>query len=197
MAVKRYKEDDDIQISITAAAKAFLEIRQRELYVKLFEECNTIALYLPKAIAHEVAGKTQRRINHLVHIGTEKTFKTTYLIDLLGHVPPFVLDAVRTLESSGILKRIFDFVSHTSKPPPIETAVPLKPTMEGNILVIFIVLFGGLGISAFIFCGENYKVICRWMWHWIVKCGKALRNVFYTLRKLGHRTKVFALSIKK
>jgi len=38
-------------------AKTFLEKRQREIYMELFEDCNNTALYLPKTIAYEVAGE--------------------------------------------------------------------------------------------------------------------------------------------
>jgi len=121
----------------------------------VFKDCNNTALYVPKVIAYEVAREIQRPYNQLAYIGTEKLFKKNYLIDIIGHIPLFVLDAIGALKESGIMIHIFDFISSTSKPPPAERTDPFKPTMEGNIAILFITLLGGFGISVLFFCAEN------------------------------------------
>jgi len=189
MAVKNYEAVYEFD-PWHEEAKAYLNKRQSGIYTRLLEDCNNVAVYLPRELANEVAGKIQRPFNQLVYIGTEKLFKKDYLIDLIGHIPPFVLDAVASMKESGIMMRIFDFISSTSKPPPSERTMPFKPTMEGNILVIFIILLGGLGVSAVCFFGEGYKVFCKFIRNMIVGIWCTIRGVYRCFLKFKRRTKV-------
>jgi len=91
----------------------------------------------------------------LAFIGTEKLLQKDYLIDLIGNIPPFIVNSIASLKESGIIMHIFNIISSTSKPPPVERIEPFKPTMEGNVSVIFIVLLVGLGISGFFMVGET------------------------------------------
>jgi len=171
-------------------AKSFLKKRQSEIYINLLDECNNTAIYLPRVTANQVARKIQRPFNQLAYIGTKKLYNKKLLIDFIGHILPFVFDAVRSLKESGIMSHIFDFISSTSKPPPTENTLPPKPLMEGNIAVVFIILLGGVGISTLLFCGENYKTLYKWVWNLAVIIWQTIRKVTILIRELRKRTTV-------
>jgi len=171
-------------------AKSFLKKRQNEIYINLLDECNNTAIYLPRVTANQVARQIQRQFKQLAYIGTEKLYKKDLLIDFLGHIPPFVFDTVKSFKESGVMSHIFDFISSTSKPPPTENTLPSKPTMEGNIAVVFIILLAGFGMSTLVFCGENYKALYKWMVSLAVIIWQAIVNVTYLTRESKKRTKV-------
>jgi len=166
----------EIQRGFHEKAKLFLKKRKPKIFTQLLEDCNNTAVYLPRETANEVANKIQRPFNQLVYTGREKLFKKDTLIDLIGHIPPFVLDTVASLKVTGIIVHIFDFISSTSKPPPTERKIPFKPTMEGNTAVVFIILLGGLGVSALCFVGEKRKDLGRVLYN-------LLANIWLTVEK--------------
>jgi len=175
-------------------AKVYLKKSQQEIYTELLQDCNNAAVYLPRETANKVASKIQRPFNQLVYIGKENLLKSDYYIDLFGHIPPFVLSSIASLQESGIMMRIFDFILATAAPPPTERTMPFKPTMEGNILVIFMVLFGGFGISAFCFFGEMHKVLWKFTCNMMAKVWSAMHRAYYHLYVLRHRTKTVPMT---
>jgi len=106
--------------SFIEAAKSFLKKRQGEIFINLLDECNNTAIYLPRVAANQVVRQIQRPFNQLAFIGSDKLYNKKLLIDFIGHIPPFVLNVVKSLKESGIMMRIFDLISSTSKPPPTE-----------------------------------------------------------------------------
>jgi len=171
-------------------AKSFMEKRQSEIYFNLLDECNNTAIYLPRGTANEIAIRKQRSFKQLVNIGTENLYQKNLLIDFIGHIPPFVLVAVRSFKESGIMNHMFDFISSTSNLPPTKSTLPSKPTMEGNIAVVFIILLGGFGISLLIICGENYRTLYKWMKNPVVIIWQAFFHVTNLLREFLRSTKV-------
>ncbi|CAL8084916.1 unnamed protein product [Orchesella dallaii] len=157
-------------------AENFVNRQQQGILNALIEQCNNTALILPRVEANRLARKVQNKHLGLVHIGKENYYAWDYLIYFIGHVPPFVVDGIRTMQWTGIANKLVEFAASSYKPAPYSPTLPTRATMSGNVAVIFAILAVGLVIALLAFSVELHtftlKFLCRieseiritWMW---------------------------------
>lgn len=140
------------------------------------KECNKTALILPETTSAQFYAKLNfERGQNDVYIGKEVMFGSVMGVYFSGNLPETILQRLKALEMSGVMKFWNRFVvdtvipyrqirrSQAVSPPPAtlyQQAVSLKPTMSGNVVVIFVALFMGLAVSAIFVLFER----CDFRW---------------------------------
>lgn len=148
-----------------------MKINDRE-QITLEEElakCNKVALILPDVLARSVTQKIKHKEN--LYLGTENLLDSFITFKLKGYVPKQVFSRMRAVLSAGVWQKWKGLAeSKANRVIERNSGHPSKlqkPTMTGNLLILFIVLLAGLGISTvallteYIFCIlQRFIVLC-------------------------------------
>lgn len=133
----------------------FSALEQNKLF-QMLRKCETIAILLPEydcvVYAQQLPSDDQPR---LISIGKE-SIGLKFAFSLKGLLPGYIIHRIRDTHAANIWSRWVYLVKETVKFKFSQiNRVPLeKPTMKGNILVIFFMLFGGLVISGIVYLIE-------------------------------------------
>lgn len=132
------------------------------------KRCNKTAFVLPHDKTIELARHLVNSMIHgHIHVGKEFYFQGYHAFRLWGTIPPMVIERVKAIQTSGIMERWAGLTQNSTLVENLEGLV--KPTMHGNILLVFVILGIGLGLSILGCIGE-------WT-HYTKKVGrKDLRN---------------------
>ncbi len=97
------------------------------------------------------------------HAGKDEVFKSYTVFSLSGLVPPFVILKMKQIESSGIINWWTDLLSRevTSDSGDLFISRFQEPTMDGNIITIFVVLLAGNAFSIIVFVSELLNILCN------------------------------------
>jgi len=137
----------------------FRSAEKHVLYNEL-EACNRSAVILPFSEIRDYFVKLKKQGTEFLYIGKDVLGKENGIgFFLSGWVPDRILMRVQAVRSAGIWERMSDIHSithaHLMQQNYIATSAQVvRPTMEGNILVIFFVLLVGIGASTLIFVVE-------------------------------------------
>lgn len=130
---------------------------QREL-----RECNQVALILPDYFIRRFAGKLKYKSENM-YVGKEDLIVSIIGFTLRGYVPIQVYKKVKTVEWAGIWDRwrklVWNRVVHGEENRNKHTTLH-RPTMSGNMLIIFVLLFTGQITSTIVFVLESLIFYC-------------------------------------
>lgn len=129
------------------------------------EICDKVALIVPEYLARNISRKL--RYNPASagkhYVGKEEIHKTTIGFQLQGYVPMRVFSRLKAISWAGIWDRwrkLTESLSGRQVTDSMSDSVPSRrPTMEGNMLILFVVLLIGQGLSILIFLAEMFKCL--------------------------------------
>ncbi|ODM91915.1 Matrilysin [Orchesella cincta] len=144
---------------------------QWKLVTDTVKVCNRSALILPELFALQLA-QSMRKVDGLKYVFVGKDFLFAELISLefRGWIPINIWAKIGSLESSGIwfwwenvIGSANGRVAEQEYVRAAEVAVE-KPTMKGNVVVIFYLFCGVCGISIFSFVVESVENLQKQEW---------------------------------
>lgn len=140
--------------------KEFFE-KQENLLFNYIDGCNKSAILLTRYDCSKVAKQLVDNKHKHVFIGKEAYKNVTEVYTLLGFIPTFLQRRIKSMEMSGIwewwnrvIENRYIFV------PDVKDELQLqRPTMAGNILVIFVELLSGLATASAVFLVETRQKV--------------------------------------
>ncbi|CAL8135203.1 unnamed protein product [Orchesella dallaii] len=127
---------------------------ESDYFYKSLEICGRTAAVLPLKLAYEHFLKLKKGGKATVYFGKEILHKRNLGFYFEGWLPEYAVSGIKGISQSGIWSRLNDIygVSHKNLWQHSEGEINLKrPTMSGNVLVIFVVLLFGLCFSTILF----------------------------------------------
>lgn len=119
------------------------------------QSCNKTAIILPEQICDAYI-RQLRSSGHLhphIFVGTETYSSSMSLaFSLRGLVPRYVIRSLKGIQSSGVWESWWE--AFAKKEIEKDLTFPTTATMQGNILIIFHLLIGGLIVSVAFFATE-------------------------------------------
>lgn len=141
-------------------SKAFTQYfweNQDDIIVEDLKNCSKSAWILPKYQANKFAKMLQKRGLHS-DVGKESYTKSDLLFYFTGLVPPFLLKRISVISSTGVFEWWQKFIESKTSFLQNPSQVPVKPSMKGNILVVFVVWGSLLGIALSAF---SLELLCK------------------------------------
>lgn len=131
-----------------------LHIQKQSLFHHFMGDCKRSALILPKFQCQQMAKNLTHQDHRHVFVGVQVSTNVTESLNFFGFVPTYLRRRITGMQTPGIWdwwnKIIASRYKNDGKgAPSIE-----KPTMAGNIQVIFVVHAVGITISILSFVGE-------------------------------------------
>lgn len=141
-----------------AIEQSILE-KQDELLDKFMDTCDLSALVLPEYMCRNMVKRLVRSGKVHVFIGNEVYNNITWGYSLRGFVSRFLQRRIKGMEASGIWNWWQQFIEsqHSIKGKEDITAPPTKPSMAGNVLLLFGLHMAGLIFSTVCFIHESWK----------------------------------------
>lgn len=160
---EKAREDYMIWKILEFGEKHTFQKHQNTMLEKIFSRCNKVAFILPEHMCRDLAAKEMLTRNHEdVFVGKESYLGSFFGFELRGYIFPQTISRIKGIETGGIWTRWENLISHSSmnfgKRKAAGTDSLHVPTMEGNMLVIFAVLFLGICLASVVFGIEKY---CR------------------------------------
>lgn len=120
--------------------------REEEILFNFLENCNNAALILPEYLAVKYAIRLRIKDNQHFSIGKESFPPAPSGVFLHGFIPPEVIRRVKWSETSGIWEW------HPAMAHPVHHirsshSKPVNATMQGHVIVIFLVMLTGLAFA--------------------------------------------------
>lgn len=178
-----------------------LKIKEEELLIEEIRKCDKTAVVLPRDAAMRYAlqlshPNVSSTIPGRVNIGKEIYFEQYYAFWLSGHITPYMIRRVKTLQTSGVMdwweKVIFEGFERTHFVD--SRLLPRRPKMDGNIAVIFAVWLAGLTLAKAVWIFEVNSTIWDKLLHiWrfvglILSALTLIKNyVLYWVRKMCNK----------
>lgn len=124
---------------------------------RFLKQCRKTAVVLPEYECIKNARDLQDAGHQHVFVGKETYLDMKIAFALKGLVPPHLVHRIKSSQSSGIWTKLVELVEGTIKSRFKEAKrEPIRePSMEGNILVIFCLLGGGLFVAGVMFAVEG------------------------------------------
>lgn len=153
-----FSEDENSWLRGEAWEVAFQKYffaEQNSLILEDLKNCSKSAWVLPWANANKISSSL-RKMGYHMDVGKENYFTGDTILTLSGFVRRHIVSKYALILESGIFNWWHDVVIslYSSKENP--NLKPVKPRMNGNILVIFILWLAGLGFSAVLFGAEKW-----------------------------------------
>lgn len=146
---KHFRDSKAKQINVTFYGNKFRKLfieQERDVLFKHLTLCKKAALILPIfegiALARKLIGK---RLGISVNVGKETYFKMYHAFLLKGNISPGIMQRIQSVRQSGLFEWWSRLLSRNTilrkqrRENELDT-----PSMDGNIFVIFVVLFVGL-----------------------------------------------------
>ncbi|CAL8129397.1 unnamed protein product [Orchesella dallaii] len=133
---------------------------QNDVLDKFISKCDRRALVLPNYLCWEYARSLKKLGYPDVYVGDEAYTNPTYVFSLTGLVPPFVVTRLSGIQEAGIWGRfsaLFDDKSRINDT--LWNGVLEKPTLEGNVLLIFSVWSIGEVVAVLCFFCEIWRIL--------------------------------------
>lgn len=132
------------------ASKYYLE-EQTSQMMNLLRKCNNTAIILPYNQAVRLVRQQQRQHADILDIGIETYFRSSVVLTLHGTWPMYVIRRQTLLKGeTGILQKWTNLLNETTLSSNAINLRNFQPTgakMSGNIFVIFLVYFVGIGLT--------------------------------------------------
>lgn len=144
---KSYGEEADLNLIEISLVKLFQDKQRNELLQSL-NECNKTAAFLTKDMAVTFARKVGKNNSH-TFLGQETYLEENFVFSMKGFVPPYIIRRAKSVFTAGLAKVWAKLLSRKDYLSSTHPVAVVKPTMKGNILIIFILLFSGylIGLS--------------------------------------------------
>lgn len=159
--------------------KEYLEEFARMEWHKLLQflrTCKRAAMVLPTHLGFEVVKKLGKEGYDDAYLGVEKYYEVNIGFVMRGLVPLFFVQRVKYAHRCGLWMRWYNlFKQDVTKGERRQESLK-KPTMDGNISVIFTLLLSGLLASATWLCVELF--FCHALLKWFSGCRKFSKCVF-------------------
>ncbi len=137
---------------------------EEDILVKELILCRNIAVVVPSQkrtdISKRIMFDNLSSRNTRVHLGKETFFKSYSVFSLSGWVPPFIISRVKQIGSSGILEwwtKLLSKENMVLNTGGLAGSKSEKPTMEGNIVTVFVILIAGFALAFLVF---NIEILC-------------------------------------
>ncbi|CAL8135782.1 unnamed protein product [Orchesella dallaii] len=134
---------------------------------EFMEQCNKTALVLPSFMCHQ----HKRRLHHLgrrdVFVGKEIYTNPSFSFSLGGLIPPYIVKRLSGMGASGLWEWWMKIMHEGSGLTYATNKSLRKPTLDGNILVIFVLLIFGIFFALVCFVIENRKRLYSQTKNWI------------------------------
>lgn len=151
--VDKYDQFDDVDLE-EELYRQFLFMEMDSLQNEL-KKCQKSAVVLPTYVGHQVVKQLEEQGHHDVYQGLEKYYETSVVFNIRGAIPRYLVQRASYAERCGLWKRWQKlFKERYMSKNETRTEPPKKPTMDGNVVVIFLLLGAGLVISFAFVCFE-------------------------------------------
>lgn len=147
---------DNVSTSTILRLKQTIEQTDFSLLFNEIRACNKTALILPAYQCTKISEVLSR--SGLFHtIGRGIYTNPNFGLSLNGMVPQYIFTRIHGLKASGVLEW---WTMLLSRDRPINMKqVITKPSLSGNILMIFLLLGYGIALGALVFLLENFRVV--------------------------------------
>lgn len=139
--------------------------RQEKFISDDLKKCNKTAWLLPDYEAQQLNRMLYQRGQHS-DVGVREYFKSNLNFNFEGTVFSSLIERASLIPSSGLLDWWTDLINRTDLVRRIENEPPVKPTMYGNIQIIFLLLIGGMTIAQMSMIFELHGYIFE-MLYWL------------------------------
>lgn len=125
------------------------------------DKCDNAALLLSEYLCHRMYKRLARNGGVHASIGKEAYINITWAYTLSGFVSRFLQRRIKGVESAGLWNWWQQFTESQYSTRNVKTPAfpPVRPSMMGNILLIFYILIPGLGDSIVNFICETKKQV--------------------------------------
>lgn len=137
---------------------------QQKSFEQLLEKCDKVAIIFPDYLCKLVASRMRSVDN--VYVGKEALVESVIVFELTGVVPFYIFDRAKKVEMAGMWQRWRKLVENklsTYRDPAARSRHPsgelAKPTMGGNMVVIFSSLFIGQAFAIICLGMESVKIL--------------------------------------
>lgn len=136
---------------------SILHIRDQEVYLyNALQSCNNIALVTPEHMCKYYARKLKKEKSYAeVYIGKEVYSEFSWFFSLTGNIPPHVIKNTQSIRDSGLWEWAIGMsTSKFSFSDKDQVVPPKSASLQGNIVIIFIVWFVGVLLGSLWFLVE-------------------------------------------
>ncbi len=134
--------------------------KQDKFIVDDLRKCKKTAWLLPDYQAQQFTRMLHQFGNHS-DVGVNEYFKPNLNVYFIGAMPSLLIKKASSISSSGLLEWWSNLINRTDLVRRRENEPPVKPTMSGNIQIIFLFLAFGLTISQVFMIFELHGYIFR------------------------------------
>lgn len=127
--------------------KPKLQRQEQELFNGFMRDCKRAALILPKHECDHFAGKLIDQGHKHVFVGSQVYTGVTEVFNFYGYVPICLRRRIMGMEMAGIWKWWNKMIGNRYKNKNERIVSFEKPTMAGNVQVIFAVLLIGISLA--------------------------------------------------
>lgn len=143
------------ELSETEYIQNFLQAELDQL-LGFLRECKKTALVLSSQIGSEFVKMLEKEGRDKIYQGEETYYEVNVAFNMEGIIPPYLIQRAKYAEKCGLWKRWRNLFKKNFLRKSDQKTEPLrKPTMDGNVVIIFILLFAGMVLSLFGFAVEN------------------------------------------
>ncbi|CAL8135770.1 unnamed protein product [Orchesella dallaii] len=129
---------------------------EEEILEEFMEQCNKTALVLPYFMCQQHNKRLHQIGRRNVYVGKEIYNKPSFSFTLSGIMPPYVVKRLSGMGASGLWEWWMKLIQDGSGLSTYRYSKAVrKPTLDGNILVIYALLSVGLFVALLVFLVEN------------------------------------------
>lgn len=133
----------------------FLTVELNHLQTFL-KRCSRSALTLPRHIGYQLAKNIQDEGHQDVYQGVETFHELNVAFDMSGIIPQFPVKRAKYAERCGLWKRWQDFFkTKYIRRSEAKSDVFMAATLDGNVIIIFVLFCTGMVVSICCFCFEE------------------------------------------
>lgn len=127
--------------------KATVQVTELKHLQQRMHMCNRVAVILPEHLCYKFVHDLKSKGFHDAFVGKEVYSDVLHYFTLGGSVSPFVIKRFRGVGLAGIWEKWMNLVSKGYEENKSNTESPKPASINGNILVVFVVWLGGLGLA--------------------------------------------------
>lgn len=186
LATKRYGENE-----IKGVFSMYMTDMEDEILESLLTKCDRDSMIAQEQDANEMGRKLQEKSLKNVNVGREAYSNISITIEIAGWTKPIFLKSIKIIKESGWWDWWPRWIQETKRFSFDKYANERKniaPNMNGNILLVFLVLLNGLIISASLFLLETLKKVVDFLQAYALKC---ILYVYSSLNQIYRQYRLF------
>lgn len=150
------------RLLMTSYYEKYIQVNEEKTLFEFLKTCKCAALVLPEYDCNIFARNLSLSGHQSVFVGKERYGNSETVVFMSGLIPTYVIKRLRSIVASGILDwhSKFELAKKTFQPSESKL-VPKKPTMSGNVVVIFLLLPAGFLLSFILLICETLPVAFR------------------------------------